>query len=110
MTDKENLECFFFSQAVGRDNKQRFSLLEEGGELFIRANQGHTVTVLFYFDQIFCTHTDYDYLKLHPWTLLFVYLCSSQSPCFNPVQVTHYTNIVSFTTLCYLVNVIAQCL
>ncbi|OWM64933.1 hypothetical protein CDL15_Pgr028651 [Punica granatum] len=27
----------------GRDNKQRFSLLEEAGELLIRANQGHTV-------------------------------------------------------------------
>ncbi|KAI3416811.1 2'-phosphotransferase [Psidium guajava] len=30
-------------EAVRRDNKQRFSLLEENGELFIRANQGHTV-------------------------------------------------------------------
>ncbi|PWZ16388.1 Methyl-CpG-binding domain-containing protein 2 [Zea mays] len=29
--------------AVRRDNKQRFSLLEEDGELLIRANQGHTV-------------------------------------------------------------------
>ncbi|KAK8294438.1 hypothetical protein V6Z11_D05G000100 [Gossypium hirsutum] len=26
-----------------KDNKQRFSLLEENGELLIRANQGHTV-------------------------------------------------------------------
>ncbi|KAL3743711.1 hypothetical protein ACJRO7_018904 [Eucalyptus globulus] len=30
-------------EAVRRDNKQRFSLLEENGELLIRANQGHTV-------------------------------------------------------------------
>lgn len=32
-------------QAVRRDNKGRFSLLEEDGELLIRANQGHSVTV-----------------------------------------------------------------
>jgi hypothetical protein len=32
-------------QEVRRDNKQRFSLLEEDGELLIRANQGHTVIV-----------------------------------------------------------------
>ncbi|XP_020108972.1 tRNA 2'-phosphotransferase 1-like isoform X1 [Ananas comosus] len=30
-------------KAVKRDNKQRFSLSEEDGELLIRANQGHTV-------------------------------------------------------------------
>ncbi|KAL5213439.1 hypothetical protein ABZP36_024286 [Zizania latifolia] len=30
-------------EAVRQDNKQRFSLLEEDGELLIRANQGHTV-------------------------------------------------------------------
>ncbi|XP_078162195.1 uncharacterized protein LOC144557492 isoform X1 [Carex rostrata] len=30
-------------EAVRRDNKQRFSLLEEDGQLFIRANQGHTI-------------------------------------------------------------------
>ncbi|KAG4144797.1 hypothetical protein ERO13_D05G060998v2 [Gossypium hirsutum] len=29
--------------AVRKYNKQRFSLLEENGELLIRANQGHTV-------------------------------------------------------------------
>ncbi|XP_040945822.1 tRNA 2'-phosphotransferase 1 [Gossypium hirsutum] len=29
--------------AVRKDNKQRFSLLEENGEFLIRANQGHTV-------------------------------------------------------------------
>jgi len=33
-------------EAVKRDNKQRFSLLEEDGELLIRANQGHTVTTV----------------------------------------------------------------
>ncbi|KAG9445428.1 hypothetical protein H6P81_016768 [Aristolochia fimbriata] len=33
-------------EAVRRDNKQRFSLLEENGELLIRANQGHTVNVV----------------------------------------------------------------
>nr|KAJ0190940.1 hypothetical protein LSAT_V11C800423480 [Lactuca sativa] len=33
-------------EAVKRDNKQRFSLLEENGELLIRANQGHTVTLV----------------------------------------------------------------
>ncbi|EOA27628.1 hypothetical protein CARUB_v10023776mg [Capsella rubella] len=30
-------------EAVRRDNKQRFSLLEENGELLIRANQGHSI-------------------------------------------------------------------
>ncbi|KAI3858587.1 hypothetical protein MKX03_005635, partial [Papaver bracteatum] len=29
--------------AVRRDNKQRHGLLEENGELLIRANQGHTI-------------------------------------------------------------------
>ncbi|XP_071718017.1 uncharacterized protein [Rutidosis leptorrhynchoides] len=33
-------------EAVRRDNKQRFGLLEENGELLIRANQGHTVTLV----------------------------------------------------------------
>ncbi|XP_062001520.1 uncharacterized protein LOC133718674 isoform X2 [Rosa rugosa] len=33
-------------EAVRRDNKQRFSLLEENGELLIRANQGHSTTVV----------------------------------------------------------------
>eukprot|EP00850_Spirogloea_muscicola_P012095 SM000077S21569 [mRNA] locus=s77:274061:276126:- [translate_table: standard] len=30
-------------KAVELDNKQRFALLEEGGRLLIRANQGHTI-------------------------------------------------------------------
>ncbi|XP_020686087.1 tRNA 2'-phosphotransferase 1 isoform X1 [Dendrobium catenatum] len=30
-------------EAVRRDNKQRFSLLEENGSLLIRANQGHSI-------------------------------------------------------------------
>lgn len=34
-------------EAVRKDNKQRFSLLEENGELLIRANQGHTITVIY---------------------------------------------------------------
>ncbi|KAJ4877960.1 Tpt1 / KptA family protein [Raphanus sativus] len=33
-------------EAVRRDNKQRFSLVEEGGELSIRANQGHSLTTV----------------------------------------------------------------
>ncbi|CAN6211393.1 unnamed protein product [Urochloa humidicola] len=33
-------------EAVRRDSKLRFSLLEEDGELLIRANQGHTVTTI----------------------------------------------------------------
>ncbi|XP_068650846.1 putative tRNA 2'-phosphotransferase isoform X2 [Aristolochia californica] len=33
-------------EAVRRDSKQRFSLLEENGELLIRANQGHTLNVV----------------------------------------------------------------
>lgn len=33
-------------EAVRRDSKQRFSLLEEDGELLIRANQGHTLTTV----------------------------------------------------------------
>lgn len=30
-------------EAVRRDNKQRFGLLEENGQLLIRANQGHSI-------------------------------------------------------------------
>ncbi|KAL3615588.1 hypothetical protein CASFOL_041249 [Castilleja foliolosa] len=30
-------------EAVRRDNKQRFSILEENGEILIRANQGHSI-------------------------------------------------------------------
>lgn len=33
-------------EAVRRDNKQRFRLIEENGELLIRANQGHTLTLV----------------------------------------------------------------
>ncbi|XP_004308454.1 PREDICTED: tRNA 2'-phosphotransferase 1 [Fragaria vesca subsp. vesca] len=33
-------------EAVRRDNKQRFSLLEENGELLIRANQGHSTMIV----------------------------------------------------------------
>lgn len=33
-------------EAVRKDNKQRFSLLEENGRLLIRANQGHSVTTV----------------------------------------------------------------
>ena len=35
-----------FLKAVRKDNKQRFGLLEENGELLIRANQGHSVLVI----------------------------------------------------------------
>ncbi|KAF8379300.1 hypothetical protein HHK36_028733 [Tetracentron sinense] len=33
-------------EAVRKDNKQRFSLLEENGEVLIRANQGHTIATI----------------------------------------------------------------
>ncbi|KAL5859899.1 hypothetical protein ACOSQ4_001195 [Xanthoceras sorbifolium] len=33
-------------EAVRRDNKQRFSLVEDNEELLIRANQGHTITAV----------------------------------------------------------------
>ncbi|XP_047314791.1 tRNA 2'-phosphotransferase 1-like [Impatiens glandulifera] len=33
-------------EAVSKDNKQRFSLLLQDGDLFIRANQGHSVTTV----------------------------------------------------------------
>ncbi|XP_058729320.1 uncharacterized protein LOC131601504 [Vicia villosa] len=33
-------------EAVRKDNKQRFSLIEENGEILIRANQGHTTTAV----------------------------------------------------------------
>ncbi|KAJ4910124.1 Tpt1 / KptA family protein [Raphanus sativus] len=33
-------------EAVRRDNKQRFSLVEENGELLICANQGHSITTV----------------------------------------------------------------
>ncbi|XP_028123968.1 tRNA 2'-phosphotransferase 1-like isoform X2 [Camellia sinensis] len=33
-------------EAVRRDNKQRFSLLEDNGELLIRANQGHSIVTV----------------------------------------------------------------
>uniref|UniRef100_A0A0D9WLH3 DUF3615 domain-containing protein n=1 Tax=Leersia perrieri TaxID=77586 RepID=A0A0D9WLH3_9ORYZ len=42
--DEEEQRLRKMYQAVRRDSKQRFSLLEEDGELLIRANQGHTVT------------------------------------------------------------------
>ncbi|KAM7277190.1 hypothetical protein ACFE04_019056 [Oxalis oulophora] len=55
--------------AVRKDNKQRFSLMEENGELFIRANQGHTVTtvesdsllkpILFHEEVQVCVHGTY---------------------------------------------------
>ncbi|KAL6562805.1 hypothetical protein OROHE_005392 [Orobanche hederae] len=32
-------------EAVRHDDKQRFSLVEENGELLLRANKGHTLTV-----------------------------------------------------------------
>lgn len=32
-------------QAVAEDNKQRFKLEEKDGQLLVRANQGHTITV-----------------------------------------------------------------
>jgi len=51
-------------QAVRRDNKQRFSLLEEDGELLIRANQGHTVTVCS-LPEICCTNTEVASTKQH---------------------------------------------
>jgi RNA:NAD 2'-phosphotransferase (TPT1/KptA family) len=43
--DERTCDILAGVQAVRRDNKQRFSLLEEDGELLIRANQGHTVIV-----------------------------------------------------------------
>jgi RNA:NAD 2'-phosphotransferase (TPT1/KptA family) len=42
-------------QAVRKDNKQRLSLLEEGEELLIRANQGHSIKVI----DIYCETTIY---------------------------------------------------
>ncbi|XP_026426344.1 tRNA 2'-phosphotransferase 1-like isoform X2 [Papaver somniferum] len=33
-------------EAVRKDNKQRFGLLEENGELLIRANQGHSIKTI----------------------------------------------------------------
>ncbi|XP_057805551.1 uncharacterized protein LOC131020632 isoform X2 [Salvia miltiorrhiza] len=33
-------------EAVRQDNKQRFSLLEENGELLLRANQGHSIAIV----------------------------------------------------------------
>ncbi|KAK9103278.1 hypothetical protein Sjap_020532 [Stephania japonica] len=33
-------------EAVSKDNKQRFGLLEENGELLIKANQGHSLTIV----------------------------------------------------------------
>ncbi|KAL8555882.1 hypothetical protein ACS0TY_003626 [Phlomoides rotata] len=34
------------SDGFVKDNKQRFNLLEENGELLIRANHGHTLTTV----------------------------------------------------------------
>lgn len=41
------IERIICSQAVRQDNKQRFGLLEENGELLIRANQGHSLVVIY---------------------------------------------------------------
>ncbi|KAG5597732.1 hypothetical protein H5410_038964 [Solanum commersonii] len=38
--------CKCPTEAIWKDNKQRFGLLEENGELLIRANQGHTVKIV----------------------------------------------------------------
>ncbi|GAU38604.1 hypothetical protein TSUD_266430, partial [Trifolium subterraneum] len=43
---KLNMRSDGFVNAVRKDNKQRFSLIEENGELLIRANQGHTTTAV----------------------------------------------------------------
>ena len=39
------LDCSWLIQAVAADGKQRFGLKEEGGALYIRANQGHSIKV-----------------------------------------------------------------
>ena len=44
------------SQAVRIDNKQRLGLLEENGELLIRANQGHSVEVRYIFYVALCLY------------------------------------------------------
>lgn len=36
----------YYCQIVKSNNKQRFSLVEKGGELYIRANQGHTMSIV----------------------------------------------------------------
>ncbi|XP_039126522.1 tRNA 2'-phosphotransferase 1-like isoform X2 [Dioscorea cayenensis subsp. rotundata] len=55
-------------EAVRRDNKQRFGLLEENGELLIRANQGHTISIIssesllqpiLSVDELVCVHGTY---------------------------------------------------
>ncbi|KAH1080576.1 hypothetical protein J1N35_020337 [Gossypium stocksii] len=43
---KLNMKTFANISLLRKNNKQRFSLLEENGELLIRANQGHTVMVM----------------------------------------------------------------
>ncbi|CDY51814.1 BnaC04g53200D [Brassica napus] len=46
MNQNTQLAVLLTLQAVRRDNKQRFSLVEEDGELLIRANQGHSITTV----------------------------------------------------------------
>lgn len=50
-------------QAVRKDNKQRFSLVEENGELLIRANQGHTLAVMFILK--LCNHDAYTIICIY---------------------------------------------
>jgi hypothetical protein len=67
--DERTCDILAGVQAVRRDNKQRFSLLEEDGELLIRANQGHTVIVCS-LPEIFCTHSEVVYTKHCVFTMI----------------------------------------
>jgi S-adenosylhomocysteine hydrolase len=57
-------------QAVKEDGKQRFGLLVEGGQLLIRANQGHSINVIpsIFSNQCFSSHVTsmaYSQYELH---------------------------------------------
>jgi RNA:NAD 2'-phosphotransferase (TPT1/KptA family) len=67
--DERTCDILAGVQAVRRDNKQRFSLLEEDGELLIRANQGHTVTVCS-LPEISCTDSEVVYTKHCVFTMI----------------------------------------
>ena len=86
-------------QAVKRDNKQRFSLLEEDGELLIRANQGHTVTVCS-LSEISCTDIEDVSLMRHVFTVTVYFSLNVASDSYIELQERSGTCFCSCVAIC----------